>query len=130
MAAPKSHTGYSHILKKKKYLWGVINDDKALFDIHIQTPHINNDLSLKAISNLRVNIPKGDYDLFIAEKEGIYHLDGKNGTVHVSQTYKVVGDSSDIIYGALYASRILAPEDRIKIALEAANKHDYEIVRV
>jgi hypothetical protein len=129
MAAPKSHTGYSHIIKKKKYLWGVINSDKALFEIHLQTPNINNSLDLKTISNMRPNLPQGDFDLFIAEKDGIFHLDG-NGVIHVSTTYKVIGEDSDIMYGALYASRTFSPEDRIKIALEAAGKINYEIVRV
>lgn len=128
LAAPKNRAGYTHILKEKKFLLGCINDNKTLLHYHCYTPILTEPNSLKAIKEFHLSIPEGTYDIVICNNENIYHLNHQK-EITVSQDFLVIGDFSERMYGAVYASRILEPEDRIKIACESAGVTEYVVER-
>lgn len=132
MCAPKSESGFSHIVSKRPALFGCINDKKTQFSLHTTPPSVNKDVSFNGIkSNIIPNLPDGTYDIFLATNTIIYHIDHE-GTVMVSTSYKAIGYKSDIMIGALFATKRLemSPEDRLKIAMEAASINEYEIIRI
>jgi hypothetical protein len=128
LAAPKNPAGYSHILKEKKYLFGCINDDKTLFHkTKIEKPTITDLSNWRNVKDFQLTL-EGKYEAIIASKDIIYHL-SHDGNLYVSTDFKVIGENSDMMYGAIYASRTWSnPVDRIKIACECAGYHDCEIV--
>ena len=76
MCAPKSATGFSHIVKKNVCLFGCINDKKTQLSLHINTPSVNKDVNFKSIkSSVIPNLPDGTYDIVISTNELIYHID-------------------------------------------------------
>jgi hypothetical protein len=67
----------------------------------------------------------------MARNEIIYQIKS-DGNVLVSTQWKCIGDKSDIIHGAIFATNNLGmrAEDRIIIAMKAADIHNYEIKKL
>jgi len=57
----------------------------------------------------------------------LYTVESDYQFAQVEQPYAAVGSGAAIARGALYATADLMPEDRIRIALEAAAEHNYTV---
>ena len=132
MAAPPSEGDFSHVIKKRPFLIGCINDSRMQLELHSTPPQVSTSLSFTDIKNSIIpNLPQGTYDLVIASNELIYHIDSKHNLL-VRTSYLVIGQGKDLMTGALFATNNLgmSPEDRMTIALKAASIYEYEFFRV
>lgn len=131
MVAPSSKVGFSHIVKNEKTITGVINDDKLLYEFHINTPSLVSDSSFFAMKENVYQWKDGGYDILIGTNERIYHIN-KDKTIHVSTTFKAVGDEADILTGAILSLSNLdiSPEDKINIAMKAIECNNFEVIKV
>jgi ATP-dependent protease HslVU (ClpYQ) peptidase subunit len=62
--------------------------------------------------------------LLVGVRGALYEMDGFFGASRPMENYTAIGSGDNIALGALYATKGLRPEKRIKLALEAAAKWD------
>lgn len=129
MVAPECVNGYSHIVKKEGTLTGVIGDDKLLLDMHIN-PQSLTGKNFASVRDMTATFRTGDYDILMATKDLIYHID-KNKSIFVSPSIKIVGQHKDVLTGVFFALSNLeiSVQDKIQIAMKAINAAKYEVIK-
>ena len=77
---------------------------------------------LKEAGNLTIsdNYESGDGMLLVGFRSRIYRIDESFAAIRSLDDYAAIGSGMDIALGALFATKSRAPNDRLKIALEAA----------
>jgi ATP-dependent protease HslVU (ClpYQ) peptidase subunit len=65
-----------------------------------------------------------DGRLLVAFQGRLFILAGSYGVVEAEQGYNAIGSGNELALGALYATRELEPQRRLRLALRAAARHD------
>ena len=119
------------IIKKEGILFGYsgnfILDNLIRFSLQIPKGEKNEDwLYTQLLPKIREHFgekPSLEGDALIVISGKVYHLQEDFSIVRSKRGYISIGSGNEVAFGALHATKELLPEDRIRIALEAASEY-------